>query len=252
MSFLRALGFRGGVDKRKAERAASQALLERGSPGKISLSGALLLKCFWKPVRLGLCGCWSTVISLQKASNMKSITPGCVSPPVSGSFFLVVLVNSQDSSFPFKIKKYISIYLAVRAQLHTQDLHCIVVSAAHAGSSLHCGLSCTHRIFTASCTIFCCCTRTCSCGPWTPECGSQASLVRGMWALFPPTREGICIPCIARGPPRQSLISSFFERPLNGGILQALASGLYFFWEERLASPQGSFMELHRFQSTVG
>ena len=137
MSFLRALGFRGGVDKRKAERAASQALLERGSPGKISLSGALLLKCFWKPVRSGLCGCWSTVISLQKASNMKSITPGCVSPPVSGSFFLVVLVNSQDSSFPFKIKKYISIYLAVRAQLHTQDLHCIVVSAAHAGSSLH-------------------------------------------------------------------------------------------------------------------
>ena len=126
MSFLRALGFRGGVDKRKAERAASQALLERGSPGKISLSGALLLKCFWKPVRLGLCGCWSTVISFQKASNMKSITPGCVSPPVSGSFFLVVLVNSQDSSFPFKIKKYISIYLAVRAQLHTQDLHCIV------------------------------------------------------------------------------------------------------------------------------
>ena len=150
MSFLRALGFRGGVDKRKAERAASQALLERGSPGKISLSGALLLKCFWKPVRLGLCGCWSTVISLQKASNMKSITPGCVSPPVSGSFFLVVLVNSQDSSFPFKIKKYISIYLAVRAQLHTQDLHCIVVSAAHAGSSLHRGLNCTCRIFTAS------------------------------------------------------------------------------------------------------
>ena len=161
MSFLRALGFRGGVDKRKAERAASQALLERGSPGKISLSGALLLKRFWKPVRSGLRGYWSTVISLQKASNMKPITPGCVSPPVSGSFFLAVLVNSQDSSFPFKGLKNIYRFIWLS------------------------GLSCTRRIFTLSCTIFCCGTRTCSCGSWTPECGSQASLLRGMWALFP-------------------------------------------------------------------
>ena len=68
----------------------------------------------------------------------------------------------------------------------------------------------------------------------------------------PPTREGICIPCIARGSPDQSLTSSFSERQLNGGILQALASHLYFLWEQRLASPQGSLMEFHRLQSTVG
>ena len=233
MSFLRALGFRGGVDRRKAERAGSQALLERGSPGKISLSGALLLKRFWKPVRSGLHGYQSTVISLQKALNMESIATGCVSPPVSGSFFFVVLVNSQDSSFPFKIKKCISIYLAVRPQGHAQDLHCI-----------------THGLWLWHAQL--------QCGLWAPEssgfsgCGSRASLLRGTWALFLPTREGVRIPCVARGPPGQSLISSFLERPLNGGILQALASGLYSLWEERLASPQGSFMELHRIQSTVG
>lgn len=174
MSFLRALGFRGGVDKRKAERAASQALLERGSPGKISLSGALLLKRFWKPVRSGLRGYWSTVISLQKASNMKSITPGCVSPPVSGSFFLVVLVNSQDSSFPFKGLKNIYLFIWLSGLSCTRRIFTASWS-----------LSCTCRIFTSSCTIFCCGTRTCSCGSWTPECGSQASLLRGMWALFP-------------------------------------------------------------------
>lgn len=239
MSFLRALGFRGGVDKRKAERAASQALLERGSPGKISLSGALLLKRFWKPVRSGLRGYWSTVISLQKASNMKSITPGCVSPPVSGSFFLVVLVNSQDSSFPFKGLKNIYLFIwlsglsctrriftASWSQLHMQDLHFIVHNLLLWYTHLQLWLV-DSRVWLTSFSA-----------PW--HVGS-----------FPPTREGICIPCIARGPPGQSLISSFFERLLNGGILQALASGLYFFWEERLASPQGSFMELHRFQSTV-
>ena len=73
----------------------------------------------------GLRGYQSTVTSLQKALNMKSITTGRVSPPVSGGFFLIVLVNSQDSPFPFKIK--ISIYLpGGQVSARTQDLHCIL------------------------------------------------------------------------------------------------------------------------------
>lgn len=207
--------------------------LSRGSPEKISVSGALLLGRFWKPVLSGLRGYQSTVASLQKALNVKSIATGCVSPPVSGGFFLVVLANSQDSPFPFKIKIYIYLpggWVSAR----TQDLHCILQGlllcradsavVARGLRSAWASVGAAHKL--------------------------SFSMVCGLF--FPPTREGIRIPCIARGPPGQSLISSFSERWLNGGIPQALASRLYFLWEQRLASPQGSLMELHRLQSTVG
>ena len=181
----------------------------------------------------GLCGYQSTVTSLQKASNMKSITTGRVSPPVSGGFFLIVLVNSQDSPFPFKIK--ISIYLpGGQVSARTQDLHCILqglllwlADSAVVARGLQRAWASVGAAHKLSCSNVC-----------------------GLFS--PPTREGICIPCIARGSPDQSLTSSFSERQLNGGILQALASHLYFLWEQRLASPQGSLMEFHRLQSTVG
>ena len=137
-------------------------------------------------------------------------------------FFTHVTVMDQRSVLQDHFLQIIS----HRSQLHMQDLHFIVHNLLLWYTHLQLWLV-DSRVWLTSFSA-----------PW--HVGS-----------FPPTREGICIPCIARGPPGQSLISSFFERLLNGGILQALASGLYFFWEERLASPQGSFMELHRFQSTV-
>lgn len=54
----------GGRDKRSEQGLKPSLHLSRGHLCKISLSGVLLLKCFWKAVLPGLSGSPSTVISL--------------------------------------------------------------------------------------------------------------------------------------------------------------------------------------------